>query len=114
MSTIQRENISSFIARLVSVGVCGNVLSGCALLTFREVLETPSRSSAPNRGDESSIKDLMGPLCSWLVYAPHRLMSLVSQSFNEFEDKEISSLGELALQAGVSEPGFDPGQWVQQ
>ncbi|MCJ1435681.1 hypothetical protein MMC27_005056 [Xylographa pallens] len=112
MSTIQRGNISSFIARLVSVGVCGNALSGCALLNFREALETPSRSSASNSGHEPSIQDLMGPLCSWLVYAGHKLTSLVSKSFNEFEDMEISSLGELALQAGVSEPGFNPRRWA--
>ena len=112
MSTIQRLNISSFVARLVSVGICGNTLSGCALMTFRDALETPRRSTSSDGGHELPIEDLLPALSSWLVYAPHKLTSLVGNSFNDFEDIRVSALGELALQAGVSEPGFNPSRWA--
>ena len=40
MTTDQRRNLASFIARLAAVGVCGNTLTGCAVLLFRDLLET--------------------------------------------------------------------------
>jgi hypothetical protein len=112
ISGIQRRSLSSFVARLASVGVCGNAFTGFALMAFRDALETPRRLTSWDSGHELPIEDLLPALASWLVYASHKLTLLVSQSFNDFEDVKVSSLGELAKQAEVSEPGFNSSRWA--
>ena len=112
MSTTQRKNLSSFVARLASVGVCGEALVGCMLLSFREALETPRRLTSADPGSDVPVEDLLPALLAWMRFAPHKLYLLVRKSFNNFPDVQVAAPGELALQAGFDTSGFSAARWA--
>ncbi|MCJ1246827.1 hypothetical protein MMC30_004036 [Trapelia coarctata] len=111
MSTKQRENFASFIARLASVRICGDGITGCAIWLFREALETPRRLTAWEDSSEVPVAELLPALNGWLTFASRKLLSLVNQSYSEFSPEE-SALGELAQKAGLAPGGFNPSRWA--
>ena len=110
MSADQRYNLSSFVARLASVGICDNIFAGFALIFFRDALETPVESASGNAQHETPVA-LLGALSPWLVEASHKIKRLVDESFDSFDNPHVSSVGELAREAGISSPGFSPARW---
>jgi hypothetical protein len=112
MSPDQRVNISAFIARLLSAGVCDNAFAGFALILIRQALETPKKPNTLDSRAELPMEAFLPALRTWFRYAPHHLKFLSEKSFNDFENNTISDLGELALQAGVHKGGFSPERWT--
>lgn len=107
----QRRNLAAFIARLASVGVCGDELMGCALLVFRDVFETPRKLISADSGSEVSVEDLLPAVAAWFDFAHHKLHGMVERSYGEFADAEAAALGQLASNGGISQPGFSPSRW---
>jgi hypothetical protein len=110
LSIDHRRNLAAFIAKLVSVGTCNDGLAGCALLTFRDALETPRRLTASENGSEVPVADLLPAVAAWLLSASDKLIALSSTAFHEF-DPEFAVLGELAHNAQVTPGGFSPARW---
>lgn len=113
LSMAHRINVSSFVARLVSVGACGDVLTGCVLLLFRTALEIPRRSTASSDGSGVPIQELLPAIEMFLRYAPHQMANVVEQSFCGWDEAvmKLSEPGELAILAGISSNGFSASRW---
>jgi hypothetical protein len=109
----QRRNLSSFLARLTSVGICNDHLAACALETFRDALETPrALDNSPSLGAVGPcIMDFLPSIRAWLIMSGDKLIRLSQESFNEF-DNDTSALGPLAQNAGVQRGGFSPSRWT--
>ncbi|KIN05309.1 hypothetical protein OIDMADRAFT_142974 [Oidiodendron maius Zn] len=106
MSATHRTNLHSFIARLASVGICGNTLTGCALLLLRDAFETPS-------GDAKvPIGDLLPAISMWALYAPHKLAFILKHSSNDGLDPKVLALGKLCREAGVTSGGWSTLRWA--
>lgn len=117
MSGIERQNYSAFLAKLCSVGVLADRLSGIALVVFRDALETSrpvSRSGKENKEEKAdlSVSDLLRSLDMWLYLAGDKLISLSEREVNNFPP-EIGKLGELAEKAQVPrQGGFSLQRWI--
>ncbi|MCJ1384454.1 hypothetical protein MMC17_007570 [Xylographa soralifera] len=112
MSTSHRKSLAAFIARLAAVGVCGNALAGCALLTMRDALETPRTLVGADGHSYISVGDLLPTVNAWLLFALDKLLDLSNASFREV-DPSFSALGGLAQEAQVVlEGGFSPLRWT--
>ncbi|KAM3500961.1 hypothetical protein MY11210_009444 [Beauveria gryllotalpidicola] len=107
----QRVNLSSFVGRLLSVGIY-NGPATCLLSLFRETLET-ERPLASDK--EVSVNHLIHALAAFLRYADSSAISLSNGS--EAPDvgtlaQSVASLGELARQSGtITVPGFSVERW---
>jgi hypothetical protein len=133
MSTDQRRNFASFLAKLSAVGVADNKLCGCALSVLRDTLEStrPLGKAAPgpvvtserqghqdelddHRSTESlSIADLLPAANSWLFNAGHKIIQLSENTVDIFP-AHVGMLGELARAEGVmpENGGFSPQRWL--
>jgi len=105
MSPTETLNLHSFIARLASVGVCGNLLTGCALRLFRDALETQRTSL---------IKSLLPAIRIWVFYASHKLGAVIKSRFGEGNElsAELTAVSELCRDAGVKANGFSTARWA--
>ncbi|SPJ74475.1 uncharacterized protein FTOL_04206 [Fusarium torulosum] len=114
-----RSNLAAFVGRLVSVGIW-NGPAACALSLFRETLETP-RSLVSAVDTKQSAKDTILPIKS-LVFALQQMLchseGIIINLSNEGTDisdssmsPDLSGLGELAVQSGLSSPGYNPDRW---
>ena len=111
LSSSHRYNLAAFIARLANLGICNDALSICGLSLLRETLETPRRLTASENGSEVPIAELLPAVNLWLEHAPHKLIMLSNNSYNEFPAEE-AGLGELAQQARVAPSGFSESRWL--
>jgi hypothetical protein len=132
MSTDQRRNFASFLAKLSAVGIVDDKLCGCALIVLRDALESTRRLSkaAPgptvvsdrqdhqkkqgHQSDEDlSIAELLPAANMWLLNAPHKIIQLSDKSVNIFPP-QVGMLGELARAEGVvpESGGFSPQRWL--
>jgi hypothetical protein len=133
MSTDQRQNFASFLAKLSAVGVADDKLCGCALIVLRDTLEStrPLGKAVPgpvviserqghrdeledHRSTESlSIADLLPAANSWLINARHKIVQLSENTVDIFP-AQVGMLGELARDGGVmpEKGGFSPQRWL--
>jgi len=109
-SVEQRTNFAAFIARLASVGVCGNALTVCALLLFKDALETPRPISQNLESNQVPVQDLLPALHSWMFFAPHKLIRLALESFSDFTVTD-SAFGSLVEDESLPASGFDLEMW---
>jgi hypothetical protein len=126
MSTDQRENFASFLAKLSAVGVASDKLCGCALIVLRDTLEStrrlgkaaPSPAIVSEREDDHrsneglSIAELIPAANAWILNAGHKIVQLSDNSVNIFP-AQVGMLGELARAEGVMpQSGFSPQRWL--
>lgn len=111
MSVTHRQNFAAFVARLVSFGICNGALAGCALLTFREALEFPRRTTASDDGLETTIAGLLPAVFAFLLFAADKIVALSDKSFSDI-DVQFSELGQLAQDAQVASSGFNSSRWT--
>ena len=126
MSTDQRRNFASFLAKLSAVGIADDKLCGCALIVLRDTLESTRRLSktapgptvVPDRqghqsDEDLSIAELLPAANMWLLNAPHKIIQLSDNSVNIFPP-QVGMLGELARAEGVvpESGGFSPQRWL--
>lgn len=133
MSTDQRRNFASFLAKLSAVGVADDKLCGCALIVLRDTLESTRRlnKAAPGptvatdgqdhqkeqerhqSNEDLSIAELLPAANMWLFNAPHKIIQLSDNSVNIFPP-QVGMLGELARAEGVvpESGGFSSQRWL--
>jgi hypothetical protein len=112
--SVERHNLSAFVARLASVGVRDPGLGVVALWVLRETLETDrpltSSSSGPNiENPQASIADLLPAANAWLLYCGFKIEGLCIQTQNYDSNAET---GELARKANITpNSGFSVARW---
>lgn len=114
-----RSNLAAFVGRLVSVGIWKGP-AACALSLFKETLETPrplvSTADAKDSGKDTvlPIKSLVLALQQMLCHSEGVIIDLSNKSVDIADSllsPEFSGLGELAVQSGLSSPGYNPDRW---
>jgi hypothetical protein len=114
-----RSNLAAFVGRLVSVGIW-NGPAACALSLFRETLETPrplvSAADTKESGKDTilPIKSLVFALQQMLCHSEGIIIDLSNKSIGIVHSSmspDVSGLGELAAQSGLSSPGYNPDRW---
>jgi hypothetical protein len=127
MSTNQRQNFASFLAKLSAAGVADDKLCGCALITLRDTLESttrlgkdvPGHTVVSERQDDRqsneglSIAELLPAANAWIFHAGHKIVQLSDNSVNIFP-VQVGMLGDLARVEGVipENRGFSPQRWL--
>jgi hypothetical protein len=112
--SVERHNLSAFIARLASVGVRNPELGVVALSILRDTLETdrPLTSGPSGSNDENpqaSIADLLPAVNVWFLYCGYKVESFCIQMQNYDSDAET---GELARKANITpSSGFSVARW---
>lgn len=112
--SVERHNLSAFVARLASVGVRDPDLGVVALWVLRETLETDrpltsSLSGSNNENKQASIADLLPAANAWFLYCGYKIESLSIQTQDYDSDVET---GELARRANITpSSGFSVARW---
>jgi hypothetical protein len=112
--SVERHNLSAFVARLASVGLRDPDLGVVALWVLRDTLETdrPLTSSPSGSNDENpqaSIADLLPAANAWFLYCGHKVESFCIQTQNYDSNAET---GELARKENIStNSGFSVARW---
>lgn len=114
----QRHNLSAFVARLTSWGICDPDISLCAIWILRDTLESPrplvgmddsqSNKDGHELNQDTPISMLLPAAVSWFEYCGYKLETLciINQDF------ELSTIGDLARDANVSPAsGFSVSRW---
>jgi hypothetical protein len=103
-----RLNLAAFSAKLMSVGVCGDLIGLTALWYLRQTLEMDQ--------EEERTASLLPASVAWVGHARHKLLTLsITNSEPPQEGGGISALvapGSLAQIYGVSHPGFSLQRWL--
>ena len=118
LTSVHRQNLASFLAKLASVSVGGEKFCGLALIILRNALESSKPLSLAASDDEAisqntGIVDLLPAANSWLFHAGQQIIRLSDKSIDIFAP-EVGMLGELArAEGGVPENcGFSPQRWL--
>jgi hypothetical protein len=128
MSTNQRQNFASFLAKVSAAGVADDKLCGCALIILRDTLEStarlgkgvPSPTVVSERQDDRqstneglSIAELLPAANAWIFHAGYKIIQLSENSVNIFP-VQVRMLGDLARAEGVipENRGFSPQRWL--
>jgi hypothetical protein len=111
ITTEQRTNLASFIARLVAVGVGADGPTELFVTLMRDTLETPRRLSREDEGAEGvSVEELLPAVQVWLRYAARKLGSVGE---TKIQGGTVAvQLGSLAQSKGVEECGFSASRWA--
>jgi hypothetical protein len=117
LPSVERHNLSAFVARLASVGVRDPELGLVAIWILRDTLETPRPLTGRREADTSNseeqlttIADLLPVTLAWFLYCGHKIESFCIRNQN-FESN--SETGELAKRANVMpKSGFSVARWT--
>jgi hypothetical protein len=117
LPSVERYNLSAFVARLASVGVRDPELGLVAIWVLRDTLETPRplsrrRDSTTSDSEEqlTTIADLLPATMAWFLYCGHKIerLCILNQNFESNSDT-----GELAKTANVTtNSGFSVARWT--
>jgi hypothetical protein len=113
--SVERHNLSAFVARLASVGVRDPELGLVAIWILRDTLETPRPLTKKEDTSDSeepliTIADLLPVTMAWFLYCGHKIESLCILN-QDFESD--SETGELAKRANVTpNSGFSVARWI--
>jgi len=115
--SVERNNLTAFIARLTSVGVCDPELGLVAIWDLRDTLETSQpltgRRQANTSDSEQQLPNAAGLLPAampWFLYCGHKIetLRLLEQDFGS-----DSETGELAERVNVTpNSGFIVARWA--
>ncbi len=106
----EKLNLAAFTARLVAAGVRAPELGFCALSVLRETLEEPLTAV----GSALSVANLLPAAVAWFNFAGHRLAVFSGGNGHEplsGEEGTLTTVGQLAREAGILEPGFSTKRW---
>ena len=109
-------NLAAFMARLVEASEQRIKLCYCAVLVLRETLEVRRRLNVKENGTDTPVADLLPAAVAWLEFAGHKLAGYCSDTYKPSAEggegeASLAAVGHLALNAGVSTPGFNPQRW---
>lgn len=121
MSASNLLSFVTFLAKLASVGVCQDRLSGVGLALLCDALETPRPlgASGEEHGEDPSrlpqdvtVAALLPAVNSWLCHCGHKIVQLADARWKS----DACSLGELfrddPLCGSATPTGFSPERWV--
>jgi hypothetical protein len=112
LSVKQRHNLSAFIARIGSWGICDPDLCVCALSIFKDTFEMrrPLVATDDKQNDGLlSIADLLPAAVVWFELCAYKIESLCLSS----QDFESSTIGDLAGEAHIAPAtGFSTSRWL--
>lgn len=117
LPSVERHNLSAFVARLASVGVRDPELGLVAIRILRDTLETPRpltgrRETSTSDSEEqlTTIADLLPATMAWFLYCGHKIENLCILNQNFESDSET---GDLAKRANVTpDSGFSVARWT--
>jgi hypothetical protein len=112
--SVERHNLSAFVARLASVGVRDPELGLVAIWILRDTLETPrpitKREDTSDDEQLITVADLLPATMAWFLYCGHKIESLCILK-QDFESD--SETGELAKRENVTpNSGFSVARWI--
>ncbi|EFE41495.1 hypothetical protein TRV_03758 [Trichophyton verrucosum HKI 0517] len=123
----ERESVAVWTAKLCATGICPKDLSRCALWLFKQALET-DRPVAEDDGQDDkarpTIHDLLPACLAWLEHSNSKLVKLSQENYTatyasggginseEDNDNSMTVPGDLAVQAGITQPGFSIERWL--
>ena len=84
----------------------------CAVLVLRETLETPF--TVTEYGSGKSIAELLPVAVAWFNFAGHKLAAFSGGNGHEplsGEEGRLATVGQLAQEADILEPGFSTKRW---
>jgi hypothetical protein len=122
MSSVQRLNFASFLAKLASTRVSKDRLCQIALILFRSTFEGVRELSIPDNEDEDpsrqinglALADLLPAAYAWISEAGHNIIQLTDVFWNDCSS-EIGQGGRdfVESQLGMRSPtGFTPWRWM--
>ncbi|KAK6592422.1 hypothetical protein H4I96_11653 [Botrytis cinerea] len=124
MTMVERENLAGFTARLAALGVCDSELMSCALMLFREALETPRQlleSDATLTADHANgipLSEFLPAVLAWLWYGSYKILRLCARNEFSFKDdyandnREWAEVGQLIEASGErQQSGFNMQRW---
>ncbi|GES65099.1 hypothetical protein ATEIFO6365_0010000400 [Aspergillus terreus] len=124
MSTSQRVNASSFLAKLASARVANDGLFQIALILFRDTFEDERPLGSSNDPDDEcprrsvhvlTITALLPAACAWIREAGHNLILLSDTCWNQCSDDVIGKGRYRFVQSELgqrSPGGFSPWRWL--
>jgi hypothetical protein len=126
-TSTERANFAALTAKLCAVGICESELSFVALSLLKETLEVqrpltklPERHcDIPKSENLLSITELLPACFEWISNANFKLVKLAAQNddpsfpiFFQLNDRIATDLGDLAVKAKVTQPGFSIARWL--
>lgn len=116
-----RSNLAAFVGRLVSVGIWHGP-AACVISLFRETLEMSRPlvlamavdTSENGKDTRLPVQNLVFALRQMLYYSEGNIIDLSNNSAHIADpvlSPDMSGLGELAVQSGLSSSGYNPDRW---
>ena len=105
-----RTHLAAFTAKLVAADVRADELGFFALSVLRETLETVIDR---NRDSDTAMSKLMPVAVAWFDFAGHKLavFSADGRKPRPGLETSLATVGQLARDKGVQEPGFSTERW---
>jgi hypothetical protein len=122
MSSVQRLNFASFLAKLASTRVSKDRLCQIALVLFRSTFEEVQELCIPDNQDEDpsrqinglALADLLPAACAWIWEAGYNIIQLSDVFWNDCPS-EIGQGGRDFVESQLrtrSPTGFTPWRWM--
>ncbi|KAM5442977.1 hypothetical protein MferCBS31731_001850 [Microsporum ferrugineum] len=116
----ERESVAVWTAKLCATGICSEDLSRCALWLFKQTLETDRPLTEEEQGNKArpTIHDLLPACLAWLKHSNTKLVKLSQENYTTTcssggnTNDGIITPGDLAVKAGVTQPGFTIKRWL--
>ncbi|EFR02150.1 hypothetical protein MGYG_05152 [Nannizzia gypsea CBS 118893] len=122
----ERESLAVWAAKLCATCICPEDLSRCALWLFKQALETDRPVTKDGQDGKAcpTVHDLLPACLAWLKHSNSKLVRLSYENYRaaraseggisseENNDSSITLPGDLAVQAGVTQPGFSIDRWL--
>lgn len=109
LSTLRRQNLSAFTARLVALGVEDKKLIPCGVDLLKQTLEVPRNPSQLVGDSKLSLEDLLPAVMAWMSYARHKTLKLSME--NHSLSQESTKPGSLAVGAGITANSLSLERW---
>lgn len=124
-TSAERESVAVWTAKLCATDICPEDLSCCALWLFKQALETDRPVTEDGQDDKArpTVHDLLSACLAWLKHSNSKLVKLSQENYTatrapgscigkEDIDNSMTLPGDLAVQAGVTKPGFSIDRWL--
>ncbi|KAK4541620.1 hypothetical protein LTR36_007764 [Oleoguttula mirabilis] len=123
MSQTECENLAGFTGRLATAGVCDPHLTSCALILFREALETPRRILGSDKltgggpAHETPLSEYLPAVLAWLWYGSYQILDLCARNHlptvDDSQCEDWTTVGEslAADSEATQKAGFTMLRW---
>lgn len=81
MDKVERTNLAGICGRMSASGLCDPHITSCALILFREALETPRRTLSTDDGSEAALSDYTPAVQAWSLDGAYQILNLCMQDY---------------------------------